>query len=134
VSLDEEIASFERRTHPVKLHDWCGSGTIFLSLCDLRCVFCQNRDFYVNIKGQYRPEYEVGQIAGEGLAGQYAEIDRRPAGEELERAPRHTGSTVAPPVPASMGTDEDHAAWTSLVPPGRLRGGDDRPRRRPSTW
>ena len=43
-------------------------------------------DTYVNIMGQYRPEYEVGQIAGDGLPAKYGEIDRRPAGEELERA------------------------------------------------
>jgi uncharacterized Fe-S radical SAM superfamily protein PflX len=86
VSRDEEIASFERKTHPVKLHGWCGSGTISLSLCNRRCVFCQDWDFDVSIMGQYRPEYEVGQIAGEGLAAKYAEIDRRPAGAELERA------------------------------------------------
>jgi len=45
-----------------------------------------SRDTYLNIMGQYRPEYEVGQIAGDGLPAKYAEIDRRPAGEELERA------------------------------------------------
>jgi putative pyruvate formate lyase activating enzyme len=43
-------------------------------------------DTYVNVMGQYRPEYEVGQIAGDGLAARYAEIDRRPVAEELERA------------------------------------------------
>jgi putative pyruvate formate lyase activating enzyme len=43
-------------------------------------------DTYVNIMGQYRPEYEVGQIAGDGLAPKYAEIDRQPARDELERA------------------------------------------------
>ncbi|MBV8266331.1 MAG: hypothetical protein JO252_08405, partial [Planctomycetaceae bacterium] len=41
---------------------------------------------YVNIMGQYRPEYEVGQIARDGVAAKYAELDRRPAEEELERA------------------------------------------------
>jgi uncharacterized Fe-S radical SAM superfamily protein PflX len=66
VSIDEEIASFERKAHPVKLHGWCRSGAIFLSLCNLRCVFCRNWDFYVNIMGQHRPEYEVVRIAGEG--------------------------------------------------------------------
>jgi uncharacterized Fe-S radical SAM superfamily protein PflX len=86
VSRDEEIASFERITHPVKLHGWCGSDTILLSLYNLRCVSCQNWDFRGNIMGQYRPGYEVGQIAGEGLPAKYAEIDRRPASEELERA------------------------------------------------
>ncbi len=34
-------------------------------------------DTYVNVMGQYRPEYEVGQIARDGTA-KYAEIDRRP--------------------------------------------------------
>jgi putative pyruvate formate lyase activating enzyme len=43
-------------------------------------------DTYVNIKGQYRPEYEVGQIAGDGLPMKYTEIERRPAREELEQA------------------------------------------------
>ena len=27
------------------LRGWRGSGTIFFSLCNLRCVFCQNWDF-----------------------------------------------------------------------------------------
>jgi uncharacterized Fe-S radical SAM superfamily protein PflX len=87
VSIDEEIASFERRAHPVKLHGWCGSGAIFLSLCDLRCVFCWNWGFYGNIVGQHRPEYEVGRIAEEGSQ----RSKRRStggwlAGEELEQA------------------------------------------------
>ena len=43
-------------------------------------------DTYVNIMGQYRPEYEVGQIARDGVALKYPEIGRRPGWEELERA------------------------------------------------
>jgi len=43
-------------------------------------------DTYVNIMGQYRPEYEVGQIARDGIALKYSEIGRRPEWEELERA------------------------------------------------
>ena len=43
-------------------------------------------DTYVNIMGQYRPEYEVGQIARDGVALKYPEIGRRPEWEELERA------------------------------------------------
>jgi putative pyruvate formate lyase activating enzyme len=42
-------------------------------------------DTYVNVMGQYRPEYEVGQIARDG-SGKYAEIDRRPIPQELEAA------------------------------------------------
>jgi putative pyruvate formate lyase activating enzyme len=43
-------------------------------------------DTYVNIMGQYRPEYEVGQIARDGAARKYAEIARRPGRDELEGA------------------------------------------------
>jgi putative pyruvate formate lyase activating enzyme len=43
-------------------------------------------DTYVNIMGQYRPEYEVGQIARDGFARKYEEVNRRPDGDELERA------------------------------------------------
>jgi putative pyruvate formate lyase activating enzyme len=45
-----------------------------------------SRDTYVNIMGQYRPEYEVGQIAGAGIRLKYEEIDRRPQQTELEQA------------------------------------------------
>jgi putative pyruvate formate lyase activating enzyme len=41
---------------------------------------------YVNVMGQYRPEYEVGQIARDGVTSKYAEIDRRPTDDELARA------------------------------------------------
>ena len=40
---------------------------------------------YVNIMGQYRPEYEVGQINRNGNA-RYAEIDRRPERNEIGQA------------------------------------------------
>jgi putative pyruvate formate lyase activating enzyme len=43
-------------------------------------------DTYVNIMGQYRPEYEVGQIARNGLAVQYLEVNRRPELKEMTRA------------------------------------------------
>ena len=42
-------------------------------------------DTYVNLMGQYRPEYEVGQLARDGST-KYAEIDRRPTRQELEDA------------------------------------------------
>jgi putative pyruvate formate lyase activating enzyme len=44
-----------------------------------------SQDTYVNIMGQYRPEYEVGQIARDGRP-KYVEIDRAPAREEMEGA------------------------------------------------
>jgi putative pyruvate formate lyase activating enzyme len=43
-------------------------------------------DTYVNIMGQYRPEYEVGQIARDGLAVQYPEINRHPELMEMTHA------------------------------------------------
>ena len=42
-------------------------------------------DTYVNIMGQYRPEYQVGDIARNGDR-KYDEIDRRPQQDELHRA------------------------------------------------
>jgi putative pyruvate formate lyase activating enzyme len=42
-------------------------------------------DTYVNIMGQYRPEYEVGQITRKGEP-RYAEINRRPGGNEMSQA------------------------------------------------
>ncbi|MGN2391306.1 radical SAM protein [Pelomicrobium sp. G1] len=42
-------------------------------------------DTYVNIMGQYRPEYQVGSIADDGRR-LYVEIDRRPLPTELEAA------------------------------------------------
>ena len=42
-------------------------------------------DTYVNLMGQYRPAYEVGGIARDGGV-RFAEIARRPGGEELEAA------------------------------------------------
>ncbi len=43
-------------------------------------------DTYINIMGQYRPAYEVGQIARDGGAGKYTEIDRLPRSDEIARA------------------------------------------------
>jgi putative pyruvate formate lyase activating enzyme len=42
-------------------------------------------DTYVNIMGQYRPEYEVGGIARDG-SPKYGEIDRRPTQGEMADA------------------------------------------------
>jgi putative pyruvate formate lyase activating enzyme len=42
-------------------------------------------DTYVNIMGQYRPEYEVGEVSRTG-ARKYDDIDRRPTSDEMLRA------------------------------------------------
>jgi putative pyruvate formate lyase activating enzyme len=39
------------------LRGWFGSGTVFFSMCNLRCVFCQNFDISQKTRGQeVRPE------------------------------------------------------------------------------
>jgi putative pyruvate formate lyase activating enzyme len=42
------------------LRGWNGSGTIFFSFCNLRCVFCQNWDISQRAAGE---EYTAAQIA-----------------------------------------------------------------------
>ena len=42
------------------LRGWRGSGTIFFSMCNLRCVFCQNWDISQQASGQER---NAGEIA-----------------------------------------------------------------------
>ncbi len=42
-------------------------------------------DTFVNIMGQYRPEYEVGEVARNGDK-KYATVDRRPTREEMSAA------------------------------------------------
>ena len=34
------------------LRGWNGSGTIFFSGCNLRCVFCQNHDISWQVRGE----------------------------------------------------------------------------------
>ena len=42
-------------------------------------------DTYVNIMGQYHPEYEVGRLAGDG-SPKHAAIDRTPTSAEMRAA------------------------------------------------
>jgi putative pyruvate formate lyase activating enzyme len=44
-------------------------------------------DTYLNLMGQYRPDYEVGAIGRDGRP-RYSEIDRRPTTGELKAAYR----------------------------------------------
>ena len=45
-----------------------------------------SRDTYINIMGQYRPAYEVGQITQDGAPAKYADINRPPQRDESARA------------------------------------------------
>jgi putative pyruvate formate lyase activating enzyme len=42
-------------------------------------------DTYVNVMGQYRPQYQVGRLAANGMP-RYTEIDRAPTAGEMESA------------------------------------------------
>jgi putative pyruvate formate lyase activating enzyme len=44
------------------LRGWAGSGTIFFSLCNLRCVFCQNWDISQRSDGQELPPERIADI------------------------------------------------------------------------
>ncbi|MBI4559750.1 MAG: radical SAM protein [Candidatus Hydrogenedentes bacterium] len=48
------------------LRGWRGSGTIFFSLCNLRCVFCQNWDISRQAAGT--------EVTGAGIAGLMIEL------------------------------------------------------------
>jgi putative pyruvate formate lyase activating enzyme len=51
------------------LRGWSGSGTIFFSWCNLRCVFCQNWDISQKGEGQ--------AVTAAGLAGMMLELQAR---------------------------------------------------------
>src|SRR5918911_1981214 len=45
------------------LRGWRGSGTIFFSHCNLRCVFCQNFDISQDIKPAAEPGVDARTLA-----------------------------------------------------------------------
>jgi putative pyruvate formate lyase activating enzyme len=47
------------------LRGWDGSGTIFFSLCNLRCVFCQNYDISQAGQGEETPPHRLAQMMRE---------------------------------------------------------------------
>jgi putative pyruvate formate lyase activating enzyme len=55
------------------LRGWKGSGTIFFSHCNLRCVFCQNYD----ISQAVAPGPAVAGSAPEAIAGMMLELQRQ---------------------------------------------------------
>lgn len=44
------------------LRGWRGSGTIFLSGCNLRCVFCQNFDISWQVRGSPAPPHQLAAM------------------------------------------------------------------------
>ncbi len=62
-------SAFPHHGEETPLSGWRGSGTIFLSYCNLRCVYCQNWE--LSWKG------EGGEIEAEDLARAMLELQRR---------------------------------------------------------
>jgi len=61
------VASFgPHHGEEAPLRGWAGSGTLFFSWCNLRCVFCQNWD--ISQKGQ------GGEVSPEELAGMMLQL------------------------------------------------------------
>jgi putative pyruvate formate lyase activating enzyme len=44
------------------LRGWAGSGTIFFSMCNLRCVFCQNYDISQAERGPETPPHRLAEM------------------------------------------------------------------------
>ena len=45
------------------LRGWNGSGTIFFTHCNLRCVFCQNYDISHAVKARAQPGLSAPELA-----------------------------------------------------------------------
>jgi putative pyruvate formate lyase activating enzyme len=50
------------------LRGWNGSGTVFFTHCNLRCVFCQNHEISQDVRPQAEPGSSPEEIAGMMLA------------------------------------------------------------------
>jgi putative pyruvate formate lyase activating enzyme len=85
------------------LRGWNGSGTIFFSLCNLRCVFCQNWDISQQASG-------VEQTA-EQLASLMLALERRGCHNINFVTPEH----VAPQVIEAIGVAAEEGLRTPIV-------------------
>ena len=63
------VSAFPHLGEEEVLRGWRGSGAVFFSGCNLRCVFCQNADISQRAAG---PELAPGELAGVLLALQAA--------------------------------------------------------------
>jgi len=55
-------SAFPHRGEEDCLRGWNGSGTIFFSLCNLRCVFCQNWDISQRSVGDECPPERIADL------------------------------------------------------------------------
>ncbi len=85
------------------LSGWAGSGTIFFSMCNLRCVFCQNWDISQNPAGE---EMDAGRIADLAL-----ELQSRGCHNINFVTPEH----VVPQVIEAIAAAVDRGLWLPIV-------------------
>jgi antitoxin (DNA-binding transcriptional repressor) of toxin-antitoxin stability system len=86
------------------LRGWNGSGTIFFSGCNLRCVFCQNFDISWEVQGE--------RVTPQRLAGMMLELQARGCHNINFVAGRPVGDASGRAAPwCRTGLDRSQAAW-----------------------
>jgi putative pyruvate formate lyase activating enzyme len=76
------------------LRGWCGSGTIFFSFCNLRCIFCQN--FETSQEG-------VGQeVDARGLAGMMLSLQQQGCHNINFVTPEHVAPQIVEALPFAI--------------------------------
>ena len=77
------------------LRGWNGSGTIFFSCCNLRCVFCQNWDISQHVAGE--------EFTGEEIAGFMLDLQERGCHNINLVTPEHVVPQVIEAISAAAG-------------------------------
>jgi putative pyruvate formate lyase activating enzyme len=76
------------------LRGWRGSGTIFFSGCNLRCVFCQNHDISWEVRGE--------RVSPERLAGMMIELQEGGCHNVNWVTPEHVVPQILEAVPLAI--------------------------------
>lgn len=101
----------EIRIARAALHFWeepcisgrAGSGTVFFSGCNLRCVFCQNRDIAIGQRGQ--------TISGERLEEIFLELQEQGANNINLVTPAH----YVPQIARALRSAKQKGLWIPVV-------------------
>jgi putative pyruvate formate lyase activating enzyme len=78
------------------LRGWNGSGTIFFSGCNLRCVFCQNHDISWDVRGE--------RVAPARLAEMMLELQERGCHNINFVTPEHVVPQILEAIPLAIGS------------------------------
>ena len=77
------------------LRGWKGSGTIFFSGCNLRCVFCQNFDVSWKVQGE--------EVSSERLAGMMLDLQEHGCHNINWVTPEHVVPQILEALPIALG-------------------------------